>query len=279
VRQIDGGGRHLGRHEAARDTSATEGGDGACDVCGGPASLRCARCRGVWYCGPKCQRAACGAHKSACAAAVAAVRGGGGGGESAGKAGADGVVGSPASGAAVAAPREPDAGGGSGGTGGLSAATLREIARAVALLGSRKAKERVAGSRDLARIAKDGYNNNRKLVEFQEAVVAAGGVPLIVRALGAAETAEYAAYVVLILSAYSSDCCVAIAAAGGIPPLIVLLASPSVHVQTDALNALCNLSASDENEVAIASAGGLSSRSSRRRRPTCRRLLCAHLPT
>ncbi len=34
------------------------------------------------------------------------------------------------------APREPDAGGGGGGTGGLSAATLREIASAVAMLGA-----------------------------------------------------------------------------------------------------------------------------------------------
>ena len=82
----------------------------------GPASLRCARCRGVRYCGPKCQREAWGAHKSACAAAVAAGR-------------------------------HPGA-----------LALIAEQAR-----------------------------TNRKLVEFQEAVVAAGGIPLIVRALGAAD--------------------------------------------------------------------------------------------
>ena len=41
-------------------------------MCGAPATLRCARWRRVWYCGPKCQRAAWGAQVS--------VRGGGGGG-------------------------------------------------------------------------------------------------------------------------------------------------------------------------------------------------------
>jgi hypothetical protein len=58
--------------EAGAGAGGGGGGAGACCVCGGPATSRCARCRGVWYCGPKCQRAAWGAHKSACAAAVAA---------------------------------------------------------------------------------------------------------------------------------------------------------------------------------------------------------------
>jgi hypothetical protein len=127
---------------------------------------RCARCRGVWYCGPKCQRAAWGAHKSqrarrrlrrrraAGARAREAGAGGGGGGGT----------------AAVVAPRESDAGGGGGGgTEGLSAATLRDIASAVAMLGSRKPQERAAGARALAHIACHdvGGNNNHKLVEFQ----------------------------------------------------------------------------------------------------------------
>lgn len=48
------------------------GGVGKCDLCGAPAAARCGRCRGVLYCGPKCQRAAWPTHKSDCAAAVAA---------------------------------------------------------------------------------------------------------------------------------------------------------------------------------------------------------------
>ncbi len=51
---------------AAGDGSGGGGGTGACDVCGGPAEQRCARCRGVWYCGPKCQRAAWPTHKAVC---------------------------------------------------------------------------------------------------------------------------------------------------------------------------------------------------------------------
>jgi hypothetical protein len=67
---------------------------------------------------------------------------------------------------------------------GLSAATLREIASAVAMLGSRKPQERAAGAGASTRIARDEVciHSNRKLVEFQEAVVAAGGIPLIARA-------------------------------------------------------------------------------------------------
>jgi hypothetical protein len=61
------------------------------------------------------------------------------------------------------------------------------IASAVAMLGSRKPQERAAAAVALALIADHdvGTNTNRKLVEFQEAFVAAGGIPLIVRALGA----------------------------------------------------------------------------------------------
>ena len=65
-----------------------------------------------------------------------------------------------------------------------------------------------------------------KLIEFQEAVVAAHGIPLIVRAFGATEAAEAAAaLVVLFLAAYNSEFCAAIVAAGRryIPPLIALL--------------------------------------------------------
>jgi hypothetical protein len=53
---------------------------GACDVCGAPADLLCARCRCAWYCGPKCQRGAWPTHKSACAKTASGVEAGAGGG-------------------------------------------------------------------------------------------------------------------------------------------------------------------------------------------------------
>jgi hypothetical protein len=173
--------------------------------------LRCARCRGVWYCGPKCQRAAWGAHKLACAAvaaaaaAAAAAAGAGGGGSG-------GMIE-----ATVAAQREPDARGrgGGGGTGGISAATLREIACAVAMLASHMPQERAAGARTLAGIADRDNQNTRKLHEFQEAVVAAGGIPLLLRALGAADAATDAAtFVVYVLTTYSSECVAALCCGG-----------------------------------------------------------------
>ena len=124
-------------------------------MCGGPASLRCARCRGVWYCGRKCERGvgrtqvclrarlgrrripslvallesmsvsvhavAVGAEAVAASAAAAAAAARGGGE-------AVCVAGSGSGGDVTdSSPRESDAGGGRG-TGGLSAATLREMA-------------------------------------------------------------------------------------------------------------------------------------------------------
>ena len=141
--------------------SGDRGAAGACEVCGGPASSRCARCRGVVPAPSPArvghtQKSACAAtrrRRAAGARACEAGAGSGGGGT-----------------AAVVAPRESDAGGGGGGgTEGLSAATLRDIASAVAMLGSRKPQERAAGARALAHIACHdvGGNNNRKLVEFQ----------------------------------------------------------------------------------------------------------------
>ena len=129
------------------------------------------------------------------------------------------------------------------------------------MLGSRKPQERAAGVRALAQIIiyfnDVDISNNRKLVEFQEAVVTAGCIPLIVRALGAADTAADAVVVVNFLAAYSSASQTAFAAAGVIPPLIALLASPSIRVQENAAVALCSLSTNAENRVTIASAGGI----------------------
>jgi hypothetical protein len=235
----------------AREAGGEAGGACVCAVCGAAATSRCARCRGVWYCGPKCQRAAWGAHKLDCAAAVAAAaRGGGVGAREAGGSGGGG------GGVAAVAACESNA----GGTGGLPAATLREIASAVALLGSRKPQGRAAGARALVRIAKHdvGAKSNRKLVEFQEAVVAAGGIPLIVRALEADETGSAdAAMLAHFLTAYNSEMLAVIAAAGVIPPLTSLLASPSLAVQAAAAGALSNLGMNAGNKVVIASAGAI----------------------
>jgi hypothetical protein len=162
-------------------------GGGVCDVCGGPATSRCARCRGVWYCGPTCQRAAWGAHKSACAAAVAAAAAAArGGGEGARGVAVTSDCGDGGGSSGVSASGAADAvGAGDGGTGGLTAATLREVLGAVAMLGSRKAAERAAGVDTLACILSTMGDSNRKLYEFQAAVVEAGGIPLLVRVLDA----------------------------------------------------------------------------------------------
>ncbi len=58
-----------------------------------------------------------------------------------------------------------------------------------------------------------------------------------------------------MLAAYYPGRAAAIAAAGGIPPLIALLASPSVGVHLEAASALRHLSVNAVNEVTIASAG------------------------
>ena len=145
-------------------------------MCGGPTSLQCARCRGVWYCGPKCQRGAWGAHKSACAPAGA--RGGGEAG--AGGGGGGGGV------AEFAAPRNSD----SAGVAREVGLRLSEIASAVvAMLESRTRKER-ASVRWCGSPMMLALTTTRKLVEFQEAVVAADSIPALVRALGAAEAAK-----------------------------------------------------------------------------------------
>jgi hypothetical protein len=156
----------------------------------------------------------------------------------------------------------------------VSAATLREIASAVAMLASRKPQERAAGAFALARIAERdvSYVNNRKLVEFQEAVAAAGGIPLIVRALDAAERAV----VVVVYVLCGFDLCHKYI-------LYLYLYSHSIqHAEPDcdfsgrrystahrpswftgrhaffaAAGALANLSANVENNAMIASAGGI----------------------
>jgi hypothetical protein len=149
--------------------------------------------RGAAACGTAAPSASArrGAHtsKSACAAAVAAAaaRGGGEGAREAVDAGGDG-----GGAGGVSSPGESDAGGSGGGTGGLSAATLRAIASGVAMLGSRKPRDQAAGARALAEIIKRdvGHGNTRKLNEVQTAVVEAGGIPLLVRALAGYDPAD-----------------------------------------------------------------------------------------
>ena len=233
---------------ASWNPGAQEGaGDGvaACAMAGSP--RRCgARCRGVAYCGPKCQRAAWGAHKLSCAAAVAAsaARGGAEGArETAGTSGGGGGSSSSGSGAPGV---DCD-----GGTGGIDAATLRDVSGAVAMLGSRKATERAAGAHTLCSIKKLGGDSNRKLYEFQAAVVAAGGIALLVRVLESrghdGRVVADAAYVVRELALYSVDIQRAFAVAGAIPALVALLLCQSVDVQVEVAVALRGLGANDEN--------------------------------
>ena len=54
---------------------------GAVCTCGERAVLPCGQCRAVWYCGPKCQRAAWTEHKCACRAAAEGAAGAAGGGD------------------------------------------------------------------------------------------------------------------------------------------------------------------------------------------------------
>jgi hypothetical protein len=256
LRRVTDSAGHRLADMSSSSPSGDEAGAGACDICGDIATMRCGQCRRAWYCGPNCQHAAWGGHKSACGAAAAAAAAAAGPGVAAGEAstitggGRDGAT-------AVAALCES-------GAGGLPAAgTRREIESAVALLASRVPHERVVGARALARTAASDVCGkcNQKLVVFQEAVVVAGGIPLLVRVLDAAadggDAATYAAFVVYMLTACNSKCCSAIAVAGGILPLITLLASPSVVTQENAGRALCNLSMSAENRATIASVGGI----------------------
>jgi hypothetical protein len=223
---------------------------------GAPAILRCARCLSVVYAAQSNGRgAAWGAHESE-AVAVAAPRStdagcaGGGGGN-------DGVGGAVEATTFYSYEASVVLSGRC--TGVVSAAVQRAVAPAVAMLGSRKPKVLAAGARALARFAADeaGETGFFKLVEFQLAVVDAGGVPLLLRTLAAADAAaaENSAFVVRLLTEVENSVIWdAIAAARGIPPLIALLASRSIK---HAVIALLNLSTGAENRATMASAGAI----------------------
>jgi hypothetical protein len=193
--------------------------EGVCDVCGTPAAARCARCRGVWYCGPKCQRAAWAAHKLVCVARgldAAAAGSGASGGSAAGC--------STNASANITAHSEASCGAGCDGgpdsssssSGGLDDnETLRDIAGAVASLAS---GDYLSGFSTLFDIGEATHVGNRKRYEFQSAVAAAGGIPLLVRGLvsrrGGCAGQTLGAYILQLLAVFNPDIRRAIAAAG-----------------------------------------------------------------
>ena len=75
-------------------------------------------------------------------------------------------------------------------------------------------------------------------------------------ALGA-EAAHNAPYVVRVLTSCNLETIAAAVAAGCVPPLIALLAAPSVGAQENAACALGNLRHGNEKTVAIGSAGAI----------------------
>jgi Armadillo/beta-catenin-like repeat len=99
---------------------------------------------------------------------------------------------------------------------------------------------------------------------FRKAVVRAGGIRAIVRALRASYASEFevlcrtdAATLVGELALESSGARRALVAAGCVRPLVALLASPSVNVQESVSCELCNLSADDgPKRIILASESG-----------------------
>lgn len=176
------------------------GGCGAADG-GAGAGGSCSRCKKVWYCGPKCHRAAWGAHRAQCArateapaprgVAVAAPAAGGGGVAGArGEACGDG-------GARNTKYQVPNIAG--------DAVAVR---RSLAQLGSPAEADQTAGLGGLwaafrqARVGGDG----RAAAEFDALVAAVGGVPILVRAMKAPVGRANAALLVMIVCRYSRTC-------------------------------------------------------------------------
>jgi hypothetical protein len=187
------------------------------------------------------------AHNSACKSAVAA----------AASAAASAAAATAATGAAAAAAASGAGPGGGGGTGGLDGVTLRRAEAAVALLGSRKAKDRAAGVQELDDLNAlvDGRGNNRMLREFQD--VAAAAIGALVRMAAHGEEEIWAVRVLGSLTHFNRDTIAAVAAQGGIPPLVEALRSRSAAVRDAAVMAIGNLSIDKANKVAIVAAGGL----------------------
>ncbi len=181
----------------------------------------------------------------------------------------------------VRAPPPPREGGGPRKYGSLSAARVREIQAAVALLHGAGA-EREAGVHMLAGILEaacaasmrsvgggggggDDAARNAALSGIRDAIAAEGGVPLLVSLLPADAAAATApdrvhvhvalATVVAMMSSGTAEMRTALG--GAIAPLIALLGSTSVDVQGQAAGALCNLSTEGAHRAAIGAAGGI----------------------
>ena len=158
---------------------------------------------------------------------------------------------------------------------GFRAARLREIPVAMTILDSREAGDREAGVHILARTvdallrsvhASDTSEDAgfRTLSELQSAVCDAGGVALLVRVLRDSHAVSdnigcHTDIVFLLRTLSESNTTIggAVAAAGGIAPLVALLESTSVDVQSETAGALCNLAADHATAVMIVAARGI----------------------
>jgi hypothetical protein len=120
-----------------------------------------------------------------------------------------------------------------------------------------------AAANALNAIANETAGNNRKLYDFQAAVIAVRGIPLLVRLLESREhgdvTHANVAFVLCGLAAYNKENCCAIAAAGAVPPLVALLRSRSGDARVQAADGIRCLAIVPDIAVMITGAGGVPS--------------------
>ena len=208
-----------------------------CAQCGGPAAFDCARCKGVRYCGPKCQRAAWPGHRAACVAPAKAPESGSDGGS----AGAPAPVAAPAPAPPPRAARGP-----------VDAATRAAADRAVtaAVAKSREPlwrslKETVATlaaqydamspatmlrvMRTLEKLVEERGNGNVLTVADGSYMIGAGLLALLVRGMGEASHDAALAAVNAVENftnrgPMSEVGVAAVIAAGGVPTFVELLA-------------------------------------------------------
>ena len=235
----------------------------ACGVCcaldsGAGGGGLCARCKHVWYCGAKCQRAAWGGHKAECARAVAA------------------APAAPAAAVAVAARRyitgaDAGPGGGGGGIVGDAAAMRRALAllSAPSMADQRRGLEVLRGLR-----RREGDSHTISL--FYDLLAAEGGVPIIVRAMMSPLWRGHVGPVALVAD-LASAMRAAVVSAGAVPPLVALLVSPVVIVQEAAARALRSLCANGAHARARRSVTCSLSAQSRTGSRSLPRALCLRL--
>ena len=137
-------------------------------------------------------------------------------------------------------------------SGGLDDETLRDIAGAVASLAS---GDYLSGFSTLFDIGEATHVGNRKRYEFQSAVAAAGGIPLLVRGLvsrrGGCAGQTLGAYILQLLAVFNPDIRRAIAAAGGTEILTELLSSPDAGVRERAAGVLAQMNEGDVDEKIV----------------------------